>query len=171
MWRDYVLETGGLSPYALHRFVYTLAAGDDRPLFADEGDTALVRTTADLSVHAVEVREPVPVEPRLYLFELDASVSYKQKGKRVYPPSRDREPRAHWLARQAERHGFEVLNVRIEGRKRIVDKPERTFAIDNTSFIGVLRVIDTERFHAALAEGIGKTGKAYGSGLLRIERI
>lgn len=171
MQRDYVLETGGLSPYGLHRFVYALTEGESRPLFADEGETAVVRTAADLSAHALEVRDPVPVEPGLYLFELDAAVSFKQGGKRIYPLSRDREARERWLNRQAERHGFEVLSVRIKGRKRIVDKPERTFAIDHTNFIGVLRVTDIERFEAALANGIGKTGKAYGSGLLRIERI
>ena len=171
MQRDFVLETGGLSPYALHRFVYALTEGDPRPLFAAEGDTAVVRTQSDLSAHAVEVRDPAPVEPGLYLFELGAAVSFKRNGVRVYPPSRDREARERWLTRQAERHGFEVLSVRIEGRKRLVDKPERTFAVDSTSFIGVLRVTDADRFSTALAGGVGKTGKAYGSGLLRIERI
>jgi hypothetical protein len=58
MQRDYVLETGGLSPYGLHRFVYALTEGESRPLFADEGETAVVRTAADLSAHAVEVRDP-----------------------------------------------------------------------------------------------------------------
>lgn len=171
MQRDYVLETGGLSPYALHRFVYALTEGDPRPLFAEEGEAVVVRTTADLTSHALEVRDPVTPTEGLYLFELNATVSHKKDGRRVYPPSRDREARERWLARQAENHGFEVLSVRIRGAKRILDKPERTFAMDATEFIGVLRVTDVDRFSAALAGGIGKTGKAYGSGLLRIERI
>lgn len=90
-----------------------------------------------------------------------------------------------WLRRKAAEGGFELLSARTDGAVSSVQtapagklaglRPvesggatgsrQMTFAA--VRFDGILRVVDPERFRAALAEGIGP-GKAYGFGLLSI---
>jgi len=49
-----------------------------------------------------------------------------------------------------------------------VQTGERQFTVDQTVYTGVLKVTDTERFNAALANGIGIKTRAFGFGMLVI---
>ena len=164
---DYVLpkppSAGG---YALHRIVEGLTSGA-RPLFADMGDRLLVRSVAPISgMNAAPVRELAVGE--MAAFQLRACVSKKTKGKRSYYPTHDWPARHDWLRRQGERHGFEVLTVHCTADFAKVEKTGRRFTVDKTDFTGVLKVTDVEKFRAAVRDGIGACGKAFGFGMLLI---
>jgi hypothetical protein len=42
----------------------------------------------------------------------------------------------------------------------------RSFHVDQTDFVGVLKVTDTQMFQKALACGVGSVAKTYGFGML-----
>jgi CRISPR system Cascade subunit CasE len=89
------------------------------------------------------------------------------------------EERTDWLARQGERFGFQIANLKIEPAVRNVmsakeekisfrknrEKTEITYG--SVVFEGVLQVTDADIFREALINGIGQ-GKAYGFGLLSV---
>ncbi|MXY38530.1 MAG: type I-E CRISPR-associated protein Cas6/Cse3/CasE [Rhodospirillaceae bacterium] len=155
-----------LTAYRLHRMVEGLTDGES-PLFADLGDTLLVRTAQPLTDKGRPLR---PFETGDLLgFELRACVSKKRKGRHIYYPLRDWRSRHAWLARQGEKHGFEPRTVNCRaGRTTIDDGRGRRFAVDRTDFTGILRVTDAAAFRRALETGIGSTARAFGFGLLLI---
>ena len=166
--RDYrVSRPLHLDTYALHRYVYALTEGHPRPLFADDVDAVLIRTTAPLG----DGDEIPNAEPALYSFELETTVAYRERGRTCYWPSSNRAVRENWLNQEGLRHGFEIIAVHISARKDVVRKPSAEYALDKTRFTGVLRVLDASLVANALRSGVGRVGKAYGSGLLRIKRI
>jgi CRISPR system Cascade subunit CasE len=92
------------------------------------------------------------------------------------------EERTEWLARQGERCGFKVANLKIEPTVRNVisareekisfRKPgkKKPITYGSVVFEGVLTITDADKFRDALLKGIGQ-GKAYGFGLLSIAPI
>ena len=47
-----------------------------------------------------------------------------------------------------------------------IEKTGQRFTVDSTDFTGVLKVTDATKFSAAVREGIGGCGKAFGFGML-----
>lgn len=86
------------------------------------------------------------------------------KGKRVglYRP----EEQLAWLHRKGEQHGFQVLTA-IPTAQRRTDDHRRQLKFLSVCFDGVLKVLEPERFLAAVHQGIG-SGKAFGFGLLSL---
>ena len=65
--------------------------------------------------------------------------------------------------------GFALLAVHVQGDRQTVEASSgRRFWIDATRFTGVLKVTDSSAFALALAQGIGRVGKAFGMGMLVI---
>ncbi len=164
---DYVLpKPASAGGYSLHRIVEGLTGGA-RPLFADMGDRLLVRSAVPINgVETLPVRELAAGD--MAAFQLRASVSKKTRGKRSYYPTADWSTRHDWLRRQGERHGFEVLTVHCTADFSKIEKTGQRFTVDRTDFTGVLKVRDTEKFSAALRDGISGCGKAFGFGMLLI---
>lgn len=92
-----------------------------------------------------------------------------------------------WLAAKAANHGFELLTeqagdqevpmVAVTGREDLsfnrADREansRRRVTLRTAQFDGVLRVTDRDDLRAALVNGIGR-GKAYGCGLLTLQRL
>jgi hypothetical protein len=169
MLHDYLFGLPmGLDTYGLHQFVAHVAEGDARPLWRMEEGALRVRSSLPLG----EGQPVAEVGPGLYLFDLVAAVCRRDASHRImYPPSGDRPTREEWLHRQGVRHGFDVLSVRIRSRKDLIDRGPRSFALDDSHFLGVLRVNDPAKFNAALRQGIGRVGKAFGRGLMTVERV
>lgn len=139
--------------YATHRLVAGLLDGASA-LHVDDGRSLTIRTSA-----------PMPTG-HIMGFSLRASVSVKNKGLHRYFHTSDWRSRHAWLDRKGQLHGFEVITVHSTARHFVVEKPTARFTIDDTQFTGVLRVIDQEKFDAALASGIGSTARAFGFGML-----
>ncbi len=155
-----------IKPYQAHQMVQGLADGNP-VLFADKGDRLLVRTSQKLTKDAQQVRQCLAGD--VVGFELRACVSKKRKGKHLYPDASDWRVRHQWLDRQAEKHGFEVLTVNCHAERLVIDDQRtRKFAVDQTDFVGVLKVVDEEKFKAALEKGIGSTARTFGFGMLEI---
>lgn len=144
-----IAKPESLTGHELHRVAAGLAPG---ALHRDEGDH-------------VRIRAELPADIRA--FTLRAAVCSRVKGRNVYPHSSDWQSRHAWLEREAARHGFEIITQHCSsGRQRIQDGRGRNFVIDATDFVGVLKVVDKQKFENALAKGIGRIGRAWGLGML-----
>ena len=138
-----------------HRIVAGLTKGKPAQ-FADLGDAVVIRA-ADIPAGGV-----------IHGFKLRACCGTKVQGRHRYWPIQDWRSRKEWMDKRAEQHGFEILSVHVDARMAKIEKNGRTFSVDDTTFIGFLRVTDSLKFDAALAGGIGNKAKAYGFGMLRI---
>ena len=77
-----------------------------------------------------------------------------------------------WLARQADQHGFSLLDDQFDvmsSEWRVFQKKGHRVSILCATFEGLLEVTDSDLFREALTEGIGR-GKAYGMGLMTVMR-
>ena len=76
-----------------------------------------------------------------------------------------------WLARQGGTHGFELVDVAVDGYLpvRIPRDDGRTMQFGQIEFTGTLTVTDPDLFMAAVAAGFGRA-KAFGCGLMLIRR-
>ena len=155
-----------ITGYPIHRAVAALANGAPH-LWRDNGETLTIRTSAQLDAAGIEL--PNVPAGELRMFNLRACVASKIRGRHIYPPRGDHKARHAWLARQAERHGFEIIAVHCtSGMTRVADQSGRDFTVDATDFTGVLKVTDSAAFQNALCKGIGSTGRAFGFSLLSI---
>lgn len=163
---DYVLpKPPATRGYALHRIAEGLTGGG-RPLYTDFGDHMVIRTGTPVQATQRAVREVKQGD--VVGFELRACVGSKVKGKHRYFPTSDWRSRHQWLARQGERHGFELITVHCTSRMCSITKADCSFTIDQTDFTGVLKVTDEARFKAAVATGIGSKARAFGFGMIHI---
>ena len=161
-----ISKPASLSAYQLHQLVQGLTDGESPP-FADHGDHVIIRTEKPVTPNPTPVRAVAAGD--IVAFELRCCVGKKVGGKHRYFPLRDWRSRHYWLARQGKRHGFEPLTVNCRaGRAEINDGKDRRFTVDQSDFVGVLKVTDPVRFQHALATGIGATAKTYGFGLMQI---
>jgi hypothetical protein len=155
-----------LKGYDLHRLVQGLTDGES-PLFADMGDSLLVRTEKPITDVGIPPR-PVATSD-IIGFELRACVSKKIKGRHVYYPPSDWRSRHAWLHKQGDRHGFEPLTISCQSIYAKVDNGKgKVFTVDQTDFVGILRVTESSKFHLAVANGVGSTAKTFGFGMLII---
>lgn len=163
---DYVVpKPASARGYALHRMAEGLTGGG-RPLFTDFGNHMLLRTEQQIDAEQRPLR--MVKHGEIVGFELRACVSTKVKGRHRYFRTTDWRSRHEWLARQGERHGFEVITAHCEAAMVIVKKTERQFTVDQTDFTGVLKVTDESKFTQAIATGVGSTARAFGFGMLNI---
>lgn len=162
---DHIIsKPAGLAGYAVHRAVAGLMEGQPAQ-FVDRGDHVLVRVPEPIAgATAVPLREFTVGS--ILGFTLRASTGAKVKGKHRYWPTHDWRSRHAWLDRKGLLHGFEVISVHCTSRMAQVEKTGRRFTIDQTDFTGVLKVLDVDLFTAALSNGVGSTGKAFGMGML-----
>jgi len=186
-------------PYQLHRTVMAAypqdLPNDERVLFRVDGDrgvpTLLVQShgSPDWS-HLGQPGEraylrptiaPNPAVKRFSLnlsvgqrlrFRLRANPTVKRAGKRI--GLYRQEEQMAWLTRQAERHGFDVLEVwaREEGKEStIIHSNEESHRVTLLAvrFEGVLAVRTPEKVVEAVRWGIGPA-KGLGFGLLSLAR-
>jgi CRISPR-associated protein Cas6/Cse3/CasE subtype I-E len=151
--------------YALHQLVEGVTDGE-RPLFIDRGDHLLVRTDKPITLNPTSTRT-VKVGD-VIAFELRACVAKKRKGKSIYFPISDWHSRHEWLNRKAQQNGFEVLTVRSTVSIAKIEKSGKRFAVDQTDFLGVMRVTNEDQFETAMAKGVGSLARAFGFGMLHI---
>ena len=151
--------------YTAHRMVTGLLQGAPAQ-FVDRGDHMLIRT--DGSVSGAEVKPPREFDAGSIIgFTLRASCGSKVKGKHRYFDPADWRARHEWLERKGDQHGFEVITAHCSARRARIDK-NKPFTVDQTDFVGVLRVVDVEKVRAALHTGVNSTAKAFGHGMLVI---
>ena len=155
-----------VTPYQAHQMIKGLT-GEAGSLFADNGVEIVIRTEKPITKSGTKLRQCH--EGDVVGFELRACVSKKRKGKHIYPQQSDWKSRHAWLDRQGEKHGFEILTVNCHAsQQEINDGGSRKFNVDKTDFVGVLRVIDEQKFNDALVKGIGSTARTFGFGMLII---
>ena len=161
----HINKPASLRGYPLHRMVMGLTDGKSA-LFADEGQRLVLRTEASVDAPANPIESPE--NGTLSAFELRACVSKKRKGKHIYFEQKDWRARQQWLDEKAAKFGFEVLTVHSTSVRQKIQDDRRRFWVDQTDFIGVLKVKDKTLFEQALIHGIGTTAKTFGFGLLVI---
>jgi CRISPR associated protein len=150
--------------YPLHRLVMGLTDGQPA-LFADAGEDVLIRTGVELDAPGTEIMQFG--EGDMTAFELRACCGKKRKGKNIYFALKDWRSRHDWLKRKGEQLGFQPLTVHCTSEIATIDNSSgRSFRIDQTDFVGVLKVTDAELFQKALTGGVGSVAKTYGFGML-----
>jgi hypothetical protein len=150
--------------YPLHRLVMGLTDGQPA-LFADTGQNVLIRTSVELDAPAKEVMQFGQGD--ITAFELRACCGRKRKGKNFYFALKDWRSRHDWLKRKGEQLGFEPLTVHCTSEIATIDNGSgRSFRIDQTDFVGVLKVTDAALFQKALNDGVGSVARTYGFGML-----
>jgi hypothetical protein len=167
MLLDHVIpKPPSIKGYDLHRLVTGLTDGEPS-LFADMGDKFIVRTEKRLTDEGTPPRSILV--GGLAGFELRACVARKIKGRHIYYPTADWRSRHEWLHKQGNRHGFEPLTINCQATlARIDDGKTKSYTVDQTDFVGVLRVLDKIKFEIAVATGVGSTAKTFGFGMLVI---
>ena len=163
---DHVIpKPARVAGYTLHQLAEGMTEGG-RPLFVDRGDHLLVRSDKPITSNPTPTR--AVKEGDVIAFELRACVAKKLKGKPVYFPLGDWRVRHEWLDRKAADKGFAVLAVRSTASMAKVAKAGRSFTVDQTDFVGVLRVTNVSQFEIAMAKGVGSVARAFGFGMLNI---
>jgi len=163
---DHVIpKPARVAGYMLHQLAEAMTDGA-RPLFVDRGDHLVVRTDKAITPNPTPTRAAQNGE--VIAFELRACVAKKNKGHPIYFPLGDWRARHEWLNRKAGQSGFEVLALRSTTAMAKIAKAGRTFTIDQTDFVGVLRVNDVALFEIAMTKGVGSVGRAFGFGMLHI---
>ena len=163
---DYVVpKPTTVRGYSLHRIAEGLTGGG-RPLFTDFGDHMVLRTERPVDAPQRPARDVSQGD--IVGFELRACVGTKVKGKHRYFPVSDWRSRHEWLARQGQRHGFELITVHCTATCANVKKGGREFTVDQTDFTGVLKVTDDAKFKQGMAGGIGSKARAFGFGMINI---
>lgn len=163
---DHVIpKPARVAGYMLHQLAEAVTDGA-RPLFVDRGDHLVVRTDKPITANPTPTR--AVHEGQVIAFELRACVAKKNKGLAIYFPLGDWRARHGWLERKAAQNGFEVLALRSTASMAKIAKAGRTFAVDQTDFVGVLRVTDVAQFEIAMTKGVGSVARAFGFGMLHI---
>jgi CRISPR-associated protein Cas6/Cse3/CasE subtype I-E len=148
-----ITKPASVGAYAAHRIVADITGGAPAQ-FVDNGTTLTVRTDA-----------PVPTGT-LMGFTLRASCGVKVKGLHRYFAQGDHAARKGWLERKGALHGFEVVACHVTSKSVAIERKGRKFTMDQSDFTGVLKVTDAKALVAALQNGIGGAGKAFGFGML-----
>ena len=151
--------------YPLHRMAAELAAGE-KILFADYGESLLLRTSKSLELEKRPMRTFSTGD--IIGFELRACVGKKVKGKHRYYPTSDWRSRHAWLEAQGAAHGFVVISLHCAVAMQTIKAGDRNFTVDQTDFTGVLKITEVEKFSMAVENGIGNKAKAFGFGMLVI---
>jgi hypothetical protein len=150
--------------YASHRIVAGLTGGKPASWF-DEGERLRIRTAKTIPG---ELQPPRNFATGQFVgFQLKASCGKKIKGKHRYFHTADWRSRHEWLKNKGKQHGFEVLTVHCHAEQERIRAGTRIFNVDATSFTGVLKIIDLDKFNAVLISGIGSTAKAFGFGFIQ----
>jgi CRISPR system Cascade subunit CasE len=147
-------------------------AGTRQRLAADRAGAVAL----DGYVHGLDADEPVDLERharqgRECLFRLVANATVTRDGRRF--GLRSEEALAGWIRRQAERHGFELLDLRCQPLPRLRaarGRAANAIVLDPALFEGRLRVTVGDALRVALLQGIGH-GKALGLGMLSLPRL
>jgi CRISPR system Cascade subunit CasE len=80
------------------------------------------------------------------------------------------EAARQWMIRRGEQYGFEAPLVRVGAHEQhMIRKPGNKIQFSTIDYDGVFKVIDPDRFIAALTQGIGRA-KSFGCGLILIRR-
>ena len=144
----------------------------DMPDYLTDTNGAPNPAVKDISDTCAHLREGQTLSFRLRANPTKRSNKGDNKGKRV--GLYREEEQTDWLARQAKRAGFSVLQALVvpegtqEGRKQEgPDGPRHQMKHHAVRFEGVLRIADAQAFRQALASGIGPA-KAFGFGLLSL---
>jgi len=161
-----ISKPASVQGYDVHRMVSGLTK-DEKTLFADLGERILIRCESPITSDGAPLRHVDRGD--VIGFELRACVSKKNNGKHVYFPEADWRRRHEWLRQKGTKHGFSPLTLHCKASRAKLDNGRgNIFTVDQTDFVGVLRVTDKELFENVLAKGIGSTAKTYGFGMLII---
>lgn len=179
----YRVDTGaGVALLVQSKAAPTWTTLPDRYLATDwleEGSTTVATTSMkpilDRCVTGTDLRFRLRANPTRFI-DSKTGDDGKRRGKRV--PLRKDESRLEWLGRKARENGFAVIDVR-QAERAVPDviqhepgvvrgwREGHHLTLEGVLFEGRLRVVETERFRAAILDGIGR-GKAYGFGLLSV---
>jgi hypothetical protein len=167
MLRDYTIsKPATVRGYALHQMVLGLTKSGS-VLFCDKGNQLIIRSEQPICDAGADIKSTYDGD--IIGFELQACISKKVKGKHRYFHSRDWRSRHAWLAIEGKKHGFEPLTINSRSRMVSIDKGDgQSFKVDCTSFVGVLKIIENDKFRDSLATGIGSTAKTFGFGMMLI---
>ena len=114
-------------------------------------------------MHVVAVKElTIPETGDILRFNVFTRPYKKREGHRL--PLIDKQARMEWLFRQAQKSGFEIINLKEYGHSTI-KSPIKHLEIEGYYYSGALRVTDKEKITKAIENGIGAE-KAYGLGML-----
>lgn len=179
------------NPYEMHRTLARLVDGG-HALWRQEGERVLLLSESEPQWAVLSSdyfatppgSKPFPLDnlklaQRRLRFRLQANptksikegIQRPNRGKRVQL-IKDQDL-LHWLSRQGERCGFEVLDAtpsQVRDLRFRKQRGQTEVVLGSCTFDGILAVKDDKLFRAALRQGLGRA-KAFGLGLLSIAPV
>lgn len=106
-------------------------------------------------------------EGDIYQFKIEAYAVDRVNDKDF--PCKTIASRTHWMNYYSKRNGFEVKNLVIETSNSYYIR-KHNYNIISTTYTGILKVDDVDKFKHALLNGMGRQ-KAYGLGFLHVIKL
>jgi CRISPR system Cascade subunit CasE len=110
---------------------------------------------------------------RLMQFRLKANPSKRDNQSRKLIGLFNQADQLAWLERQGSNHGFELKGVDVIPTPNafgMKPKGKAPIRLVTVLYQGILEIVDSDRFMAALEQGIGR-GRSYGCGLLSVAKF
>lgn len=183
MIQDVMIQApDGLTPYALHKHMYDVFAepGKERqflysPVLVGRTTAVVLRGTFSDERVPPGMGRPIATARTgdVMKFTLRANPTVSKNGKRgqILMGEEKDSLRHRWLMNRAQEYGFNVQgNVAMHTQPWKVDRPQKPFRLNVTTYSGTLVVEDQDTFNAALCNGIGRS-RAWGCGLLLANKI
>jgi CRISPR-associated protein Cas6/Cse3/CasE subtype I-E len=156
--------------YAIHKIVMSLFEGQ-RPLFQNGGGCVTVlsfKPPAEVR-HTIETKEVTIPEKQgsvhLFSARFNPVKRSKQTGKRIGLSGKQIH---EWIARKSEDNGFAILDMKLSDEGfRICQKSGSKISLRSVMIVGILSIVDSEKFKKAVEGGIG-AAKGLGFGLINL---
>jgi CRISPR system Cascade subunit CasE len=102
----------------------------------------------------------------------DAILHARRRGVASPDPDGLQEAGRAWLAERAEKAGFSLVHLRVDGHQnhRLSLKGKGPIRFSTVDLEGVLKVVDPDSFKRTLFQGLGRS-KGFGCGLLLIRHV
>jgi len=173
--------------YSIHRVVYDLFPKKENEqrnfLFVDKGGTWQQRKILILSKDEPgspefgELQSKKVTDEFLlfdsYGFEVVLNPTKRESGSKKVLPVLGTDALKMWFQRKSEESGFSIDENRLQISKTGViafNKDNAQCTFNTATFMGVLNVVDREKFIECFKNGIGR-GKGFGFGLLQLVPI
>ena len=158
-----------------HNVLYRLYDYPERKILYVQSDIAPDWGKVDgKGIKLIEARDINAIESVFNIgkelsFSVNAYPCKKNHGKKFF--LREQAQQIAWFKRNAEKNGFEVVDINISSTNRMpIQRKGGNFVLPVVCFEGILKITDETLFKKGFREGFGAE-KAFGCGMLMLKNV